>query len=149
MQDDRDAGISTVRRVLLAGCGVHVSSSRRELYPQQGMGSPPRLASGPRPIPDPGRRRRRRHREGPFRPVQTAGRCPRLHVDAQGHYRPSRRPPRPIQRQAWHLPTLPQRAREPGGAVERQALTPHSSAGPWRSWASGSSSPTPHRPRAA
>ena len=27
--------------------------------------------------------------------------------------------------------------------------TPHSSAGPWRSWASGSSWPTPHRPKAA
>ena len=130
-REDVHLSRSTVRRVLLAG-GLRSPRrrraskrySRRERYPQEGMllqidgsrhtlqGRGPYLTrSAPQTTPQ----------YGSFRPVQTAGRCPRLHADAQGHYRPSRRPSRPIQRQAWHLPTLAQRVREPGGATERQA----------------------------
>ena len=108
-REDVHLSRSTVRRVLLAG-GRAKPPPPQSLQALQPTGAlspggdaaadrwePPRLASGPRPISDPGRRCGRRHRYGPLRPVQTAGRCPRLHADAQGHYRPSRRPPGPIQ----------------------------------------------------
>ena len=108
-REDVHLSRSTVRRVLLAG-GLRSPRrrrasrrySRRERYPQEGMllqidGSRHDWLAGPRPISDPGRSRGRRHRYGPLRPVQTAGRCPRVHVDAQGHYRPPRCPPGPIQ----------------------------------------------------
>ena len=42
---------------------------------------PPRLAPGPGTLSDPRGCRGRRHRHGPLRPVQTAGRCARLHAD--------------------------------------------------------------------
>ena len=87
-REDVQLSRSTVRRVLLAE-GVRSPRRaprryiRRERYPQEGMvdrWQPPRLAPGPGTLSDPRGCRGRRHRYGPLRPVQTAGRCARLHA---------------------------------------------------------------------
>ena len=99
---------STVRRILLAG-GVRSPHRRRapkryrrrERYPKEGMllqidGSRHDwLEVGS--VSDSRGRRRRRHRYGPGRPVQAAGRCPGLHVDAQGDHRAPWCPTGPVQ----------------------------------------------------
>ena len=131
-REDVHLSRSTVRRVLLAGGlrsprrrRVSKRYSRRERYPQEGMllqidGSRHDWLQGRGPYLTLVGAADDATGTVPFRPVQAAGRCPRLHVDAQGHYRPSRRPSGPIQRQAWHLPTLPQRETfaQPDSGVE-------------------------------
>ena len=160
-REDVHLSRSTVRRVLLAG-GLRSPRrrraskrySRRERYPQEGM-----------LLQIDGSRHDWLQGRGPYLTLVGAaddatGTVPfalfRQQEDAHGYMLMLKDiidhhgvPSRPIQRQAWHLPALAQRVPRAWRSSCEAGATLHSSAGPWRSWTSGSSWPIPHRPRDA